>query len=119
MRQIPQNEDITLKDTRGGGYGEIRWRQVEQVIAPDGRPAVRMRIWKIQYHTGAPTGRQCLLDGLYRFPTPTPGIAVGQWRDTQLRWNGDARALRVNYDTSTYQDFIAWDEAFTAVYDQS
>lgn len=104
---------------------ETRWTIVEQVIARDGRPAVRATIWK-QYRQNRPVA---LSSTLYVFSSPTPLLivgrpAVGQWADKI--WKAPARWWELpnekeqpNLDQTTYQDYIAWSNATEQVYANS
>lgn len=91
-------------------YGEQRSVQVEQVIAPDGGAAIRIRTWRVNRHNGVDAAPECVGDHLMRFPSSVPlctefGVIVGQWSAYEMQ-RGRYQALPVNGNTSTYNGLL-------------
>lgn len=124
---MEQATEYISKPMSGEWFGEERSVRVEQVIAPDGKPAVRVRIFKQTMHNGQlvyqPEHRPCISDKLFRFPSPRPiellgRPLVGQWADKELQQYRVADCTP-NPDPATYMDYEAWSDAFHQIYSES
>lgn len=117
---------------------EQRYVEARQVVAPDGRPAVRVVSWRSYRHSSECAAEvTCTGSDLYCFSSARPVEAlgrpvVGQW--STKAWQAPDRWWElpldkwqaykagkdpVNPDETTYQDYFAWAEAFHQVYSQS
>lgn len=132
---------------RNSADGNTWWvDEAVQVIAPDGKPAVRITITRYERvlmrdgapahkFTLSPTGEPIYTDEpairqevvrreLMRFPTPYPVKAmgrfvVGQYSGMKLHYQKVTGKEALNPDADTYMSFFAWEAAFEEVYSES